>query len=294
MSKESVNLSKAPTPDPAMDNAFFPSPASLNSFTSSKTDLDHTVYKNAYQGSKFKVLMIATEERYMTMQNGKKFSTGNHPVEMMLPMYHMMQAGFEFDVATATGQPVKLEMWAMPQEDEAVQGVYKEYLPKLENPMKLSDVVQNSLDEDSPYIAVFIPGGHGAMLGLPENEDLKQVLKWAVGKDKYIISLCHGPSALLAAGLGEEKEEFIFKGYKITVFPDAIDRKTPEIGYMPGHMPWYVGELLKERGVEILNEDINGMCHQDRKLITGDSPYASNSLGKLAAEALLKEVFVDR
>ena len=290
MSDESENLSKVPTPDPAMANSFFPSPASLNSFTSSKTDLDHTVYSDPYQGSEFRVLMIATEERYMAMQNGKKFSTGNHPVEMMLPMYHLGQAGFEFDVATATGQPVKLEMWAMPQEDEAVQGVYNEYLPKLENPMKLSDVVQNSLGDDSPYIAVFIPGGHGVMLGLPDNEDLKKVLKWAVEKDKHIISLCHGPSALLAAGLGEDKEDFIFKGYKITVFPDAIDRQTPEIGYMPGHMPWYVGEKLKERGVEILNEDITGMCHQDRKLITGDSPYASNRLGQLAAEALLKEV----
>lgn len=290
MSKESAILSNEPTPDPAVENAFFPSPASLASFTSSKTDLDHTVYKNPYQGSEFKVLMVATEERYMTMQNGKKFSTGNHPVEMMLPMYHMKQAGFEFDVATATGQPVKLEMWAMPQEDEAVQGIYNEYLPKLENPLKLSDVVQSALGEDSPYIAVFIPGGHGVMLGLPENEDLKQVLKWAVDKDKHIVSLCHGPSALLAAGLDEDKEDFLFKGYKITVFPDAVDRQTPDIGYMPGQMPWYVGERLREHGVEILNSDISGMCHQDRKLITGDSPYASNSLGKLAAEALLKEV----
>ncbi|MBQ1495452.1 MAG: protein deglycase HchA, partial [Acinetobacter sp.] len=29
--------------------------------------------------------------------------------------------------------------------------------------------------------------------------------------------------------------------------------------------------------------------HQDRKLLTGDSPLASNNLGKLAAETLLAD-----
>ena len=46
---------------------------------------------------------------------------------------------------------------------------------------------------------------------------------------------------------------------------------------------------LRELGVEILNTDITGQCHQDRRLITGDSPLASNNIGKLAAEALLQE-----
>jgi D-lactate dehydratase / protein deglycase len=31
------------------------------------------------------------------------------------------------------------------------------------------------------------------------------------------------------------------------------------------------------------------MTHRDRKLLTGDSPFAANALGKLAAESLLEE-----
>jgi molecular chaperone Hsp31 and glyoxalase 3 len=38
------------------------------------------------------------------------FSTGNHPVEMLLPMHHMDQAGFEIDIATLSGNPAKLEL----------------------------------------------------------------------------------------------------------------------------------------------------------------------------------------
>lgn len=59
---------------------------------------------------------------------------------------------------------------------------------------------------------------------------------------------------------------------------------------MPGHLPWLVAESLQKLGVQILNEGITGQCHKDRKLITGDSPLASNNIGKLAADELLKEV----
>ena len=51
-----------------------------------------------------------------------------------------------------------------------------------------------------------------------------------------------------------------------------------------------VGERLRERGVKIVNADITGKVHKDRRLLTGDSPLASNNLGKLAAETLLADV----
>ena len=281
---------KRPTPDPAEDNAFFPSPYSLGQFTSSKSDLGDADYPDAYSGGRWKVLMIATDERYLLMQNGTMFSTGNHPVEMLLPMYHLDKAGFEFDIATLSGNPVKLELWALPKEDEAVQSIYRKYTNKLKKPLKMSDVVEKKLGDDSDYIAVFIPGGHGALIGIPHSLDVKAVLKWAMDKGKYIVSLCHGPASLLAAAIGEAKDDYIFKGYKICVFPDSIDAKTPDIGYMPGAMPWFIGEELRKLGIEILNSDITGQTHQDRKLITGDSPFASNNVGRAAAKALIKEV----
>jgi len=278
---------RRPTPDMAEENACFPSPYSLTQYTSSKSHFDGTTYPNPYKGGKWKVLMIASQERYLMMQNGKFFSTGNHPVEMLLPMYHMDLAGFEIDVATPSGDPVKLEMWAFPQEDEVVKATYEKYRGKLKAPKKLPEVVKD-LDN---YIGVFIPGGHGALNDVPFSEDVKKALFWAQDNDRYIISLCHGPAGLLAAGLGENKEDFLFRGYEICVFPDSLDTGANiEIGYIPGPMPWLVGERLRELGVKILNSDITGKVHKDRRLLTGDSPLASNNLGKLAAETLLADV----
>lgn len=281
---------KRPTPDQAEDNAFFPSPYSLSQFTSPKSDLSDADYANPYKGGRWKILLIGADERYLLTDNGTMFSTGNHPVETLLPMYHLDKAGFAFDVATLSGNPVKFEFWAMPCEDNEVKDFYAKYREQFKKPLKLCEVVEKALGQDSDYIGVFIPGGHGALIGLPESADVKAALHWAITNDKFVISLCHGPAAMLAAGIGESRNSYIFNGYKICAFPDSLDAKTPDIGYMPGHLTWKFGEQLKALGVEIVNQDISGATLQDRKLLTGDSPLAGNNLGKLAAEALLKEV----
>ncbi|MFE7670998.1 glyoxalase III HchA [Streptomyces albidoflavus] len=284
---DAAEESRKPTPDPAEDNAFFPSPYSLTQYTSPKTDFAGVRHQDAYTGGRWKVLVICTDERYLLTGNGTFFSTGNHPVEMLLPLHHMVEAGFGVDVATLSGNPVKLELWAMPQEDQAVRKTYEELKPQLKQPLKLSDVVADRLGPDSDYLAVFIPGGHGAMTGLAESEEVTETLDWALAEDRFVITLCHGPAALIAAARGKESSPFA--GYSISVFPDALDTGANlEIGYLPGPLPWLVADRLSRQGVTILNSDITGQTHQDRKLLTGDSPLAANALGLLSADALVE------
>jgi molecular chaperone Hsp31 and glyoxalase 3 len=281
-------ISKDPQPDEAEFNAFFPSKFSLSQFTSAKSDLEGADYRQPYTGTG-RVLVICTDERYLKMENGTLFSTGNHPIETLVPMYHLHKAGFEFDIATVSGNPVKFEFWAMPKEDKAITGLHEAYLEQFQSPLKLSNVV-SGLGTDTNYIAVFIPGGHGPLAGLPFSDDVGAVLRWALDQERHIISICHGPAALLACTPKVDGEEFPFSGYTITAFPDAADRMTPQIGYMPGHLTWHFGEKLKALGVTIANTDPDKSTHQDRKLITGASPFAANNLGKLAAETLLAAV----
>jgi D-lactate dehydratase / protein deglycase len=289
MSHDADDLSKDPTTDRAEDNAFFPSPYSLSQYTRPKTDFDGVEHEGAYTEGRWKVLMIAAEERYLLCQNGKMFSTGNHPVEMLLPLHHMLAAGFDVDVATIAGYPAKLEWWALPGQDKAVLQTYEALKPKLKQPKKLAEVVESDLGADSDYIAVFIPGGHGAVLGLPASDAVAQTLEWALANDKFIITLCHGPAALLS--VSQDGKESPFKGYSLCVFPDALDKGfNIDIGYLPGHMQWLVAERLGKQGLTVVNDDMTGKVHQDRKLLTGDSPLASNNLGLLAAATLVDAV----
>lgn len=284
-----TELTIEPVKDRAEHNAYFPSDYSLSIYTSPVTNFDGFKFDKSYSGGKYKVLMIATDERYLQMANNKYFSTGNHPVETLLPMLHIDGAGFEIDIATLSGNSVKLEMWAMPEKDESVMNFYNKYLNKFENPLKLDTILDQVTAEDSPYLGVFILGGHGALINLPESKEVKDVLKWALNNDKKIITLCHGPAALLAGAIDEK--EFLFKGYEMTVFPDSIDEgANQEIGYMPGKLKWLLAEKLESLGVKILNEAISGQVHIDRNLITGDSPLAANNLGIVVADELLKQV----
>lgn len=285
-------LSRNPTADPAEHNAFFPSPYSLNLYIPSKTDFDGVKFDKPYTGGRYKILVVASDERYLLTQNGTMFSTGNHPVETLLPMLHINKAGFELEVATLSGNPVKFEMWAMPKEDEAVKTIYEQYLPKFKKPKKLADILAEVTQDDSDYLGVFIPGGHAALIGLPQSRELKAVLEWTMAQNRLVISLCHGPAGLLAAAVDTDgSDDYLFKDYEMAVFPDSLDEgANVDIGYISGRLPWLLGERLESLGVKIVSpkDTINGMVHQDRNVLTGDSPLAANALGILAADVLLE------
>jgi len=178
----------------------------------------------------------------------------------------------------------------MPDGDEDVKRLYRDFAEAFENPGSLADFVATSMTDDAPYVGVFLPGGHGPMLGLPDNPDLGKLLRWAHGRDLHTLSLCHGPAALLAA---DDASGFICDGYRIAAFPDAVDKQAPMVGYMPGHMPWRFGEKLTALGVTIINKKADNTCFVDCRLITGASPKAANDFGRLAANTLLDTIKVN-
>eukprot|EP00121_Abeoforma_whisleri_P013648 Awhi_evm1s12596 len=262
------------------DGDYDPSSFTLWFGTSPKTTYVKQEYKQTYQGSA-KILVVCTDDGRMEMSNGKIFSTGNHPVEMLVPMLHFRDAGFTFDIATSTGSAVVLEMWAFPNEDEHVKELYDQLKPMMNAPKKLQDI--QSLDE---YTAIFIPGGHGCMINLPSSVALGNLLHQAHEKGLPTVTLCHGPAALLSTTT--ENKSFAYEGYEAMCFTDRTDGFTPTLGYLPGPMPWKCQETVEKKGLKVLNTSERGDTTVDRELITGDSPDAAHSLGVVAAPLLVE------
>lgn len=269
------------------DGSYSPSKLALMLGTVKKTDFENITYQK-YTGKRSKILVLFTEQKNLKMQNGKEFSTGNHPIEALVPMLHLKNAGFDFEILTPTGKPVVFEMWAFPEKDENVTAIYNELKTDFEKPKSLADFVSSSFKHSESYAAIFVPGGHGSMLGIPEDENVNKTLNWAHQNDLFTISLCHGPGSFLSTTLNNQK--FLYDGYKMAVFPDSVDKQTPMIGYLPGQMPCGLSETLEQLGVILMNTKSDKTVCLDRKLITGASPLASNELGKLAASTLLKEL----
>lgn len=243
-----------------------------------------------YTGNK-KIMVLCTEERYFEMTNGKHFSTGNNVQKTMVPLMHLVNGGFDFDVITPTGKAAILEEWSVPVNDTAVLKFRKENQSKFDKPLSLKNFVDtNKLDQESDYIAVFLPGGHGSMIGLPEDKNVGKLLRWIETSGRYLVAVCHGPAAMLAKENKDEPNPY--NGYKMVAFPDKFDKQSPSLGYLPGQLPWFQCEELTKEGITVINDTITGATHIDRKLISGDSPKACDELGKITVEALFKELQV--
>lgn len=178
----------------------------------------------------------------------------------------------------------------MPKKDENVQAIYKKYKAQFDKPKSLAELAKGNFKtvSSTSNVAVYIPGGHGALLGLPEDKNVGNLIKWAYNNDLFHLSICHGPAALLSAAPPKKNEPFIYDGYKIAAFSDKVDRQTPLVGYMPGQLTWFFGEKLKKLGITIINSNADKTCYADRKLVTGASPKAANEFGKLAATTLVE------
>jgi molecular chaperone Hsp31 and glyoxalase 3 len=241
-----------------------------------------------YTGEK-KVLVLCTEERYFKMTNGKQFSTGNNVQETMVPLMHLVNAGFDFEVVTPSGKSAILEEWSVPVKDQAVLKFRKENQSKFDKPLSLEELIRsNELNNESEYIALFLPGGHGSMVGLPEDKNVGTLLRWIKESDRYLVAVCHGPAAMIAKEKTGQPNPY--NGYKMVAFPDKFDKQSPSLGYLPGQLPWFQCEALAKEGITVINNKITGATHIDRKLISGDSPKACDELGKITVDALFKEV----
>ena len=153
-------------------------------------------------------------------------------------------------------------------------------LPGLQQP---GDLTAFSDEEILDFEGVFIPGGHGAMVDLPDSADVGRVLRLMHGAGKTIAALCHGPAALLAGP--EIDGAWMFDGYRMTAFTDEEEDQTKagKVG-----MPWYVEAALKNRGAIFDDGDAAWVSHVviDRNLTTGQNPGSAEAV----AGAMLKRL----
>jgi len=277
----------APKRDQAEPDSFFPSSMAYNASTPSCKDFKEISVVTPYSGGK-KILVICTSKYLLQMANGKYFNTGHQASETFVALYHFDKCGFAFDVCTPDGKPVAIEEWTFPMAtgyEDKLRSIQKKLQSQLDAPMKVSDV-STSLE---PYAGIFMPGGHGPVIEQPKIAAIGVLLRAAHAMSLPTISLCHGPAAMLAAGIGGD---FPYKGYKLCVFPDSADLSSPKFGYLPGYIKAedFVEANLVKLGCIVQNKEMDDMTCVDRELVTGSSQQASHTTS-VAAVKLLAEKY---
>jgi putative intracellular protease/amidase len=126
-----------------------------------------------------------------------------------------------------------------------------------------------------------MPGGHGAMFDLADNEIVKQTLAKFADAGKTVSAVCHGPASLVDVKLKNGK--YLVEGKQVTSF---TNNEEDEVN-MSAKMPFMLESKLKEQGA-LFNAKGNWEDNVvvDGKLITGQNPSASKSI----ADAIIKSV----
>jgi len=197
--------------------------------------------------------------------------TGLWLEEFAVPFTAFSEAGASIRVVSPKGGAVPIDPKTAPTEKDREK--WPAALQALSSTGRLAEVAADRFD------AVFIPGGHGPMVDLVNDQQLQRLLAAFDRDGKMVAAVCHGPAALLnvrnAAG------EPLVKGRKVTGFTNVEER----LVLLHSVVPFLLEDALKERGANFESALLPFFSHvvRDENLITGQNPAS----GTKVAEELL-------
>ena len=182
--------------------------------------------------------------------------------------------GYEITVASPLGGKAPVDARSL-EGGETPQEIL-DTAQYLENTIKLDEVT-----DVSKFDAIFLPGGHGTMFDLPDNEKLHQVIRDLYEADKLVAAVCHGPAGLVGVKLSDGTP--LVAGKTVTAFTDDEERETT----LDKYMPFLLETRLRELGAEVIVRD-NWTDHMqaDGNLITGQNPQSTISVAKEVVKQL--------
>lgn len=227
-----------------------------------------------------KILIVMSAADIWERTDGSAYPTGYWAEEVAAPHERFVEAGFTVDFASPGGVLQPLDGHSADPEiagaDCAHYVAYAERALREFGPLlKLEDV---DIDD---YAAVVLPGGHGPVVDLYTDADLGRLLTAAVGADKLIGAVCHGPAGLLSAVDADGR--WLFAGREMTAFTDEEEQL---FGTAEG-APWLLASRLRERGAK----HCGGPAYQafnvrDQNLFTGQNPASSAPMADAMIAAL--------
>src|SRR5690625_1952524 len=207
------------------------------------------------------ILIVVTS----TAKMGKEHGTGIWLTEFGEAYVEFNKQGYKITVVSPLGGKA-------PIDERSLQGNASQEIldtaKHLENTLKL-----DNMDDYSQYDAVFLPGGHGTMFDLPNNETLHRLIQNFYENGKIVAAVCHGPAGLVGVTLSNGKP--LVAGKTVTAFTDQ-EEKAANLDQL---MPFLLETRLRELGANFIAAD-NWKNHVETSgtLITGQNPQSTISV----------------
>lgn len=220
------------------------------------------------KNKKKKILIVTTNASQLDDFN----KTGVWLEEFAVPYYRFKEEGYDVTVASPLGGVTPIDELSLQCENPTEWDYTKKYL---DNTEKLSDVDYKSYD------AIFLPGGHGPMMDLANDELLGEIVSYFYNEHKPVGAVCHGPAGLLNAKT--KSGEPVVKGMSITSFTNVEEKlmgKDKVVPFMLETALKKLGANFKE-GLPMMENVVS-----DENLVTGQNPKSST----LIADVLVRKI----
>lgn len=212
-----------------------------------------------------KVLFIVSSAGQIGPKNRK---TGNYLPEVSHPYHEFKQKGYEIDFASVQGGEPPLDGTDLLDDQLNVSFLQGEGLSAMKQSKKIADV------NATAYDAIFIPGGLGPMVDMPENEDVQKAIAQTYDRGAIVGAVCHGPVSLLNVQLKDGSS--LVAGKMISAFSNA-----EEEGYAKDDVPFLLESALKEKGARFVSVSpwqANSVA--DGRLVTGQNPASAKGVAE--------------
>ena len=214
---------------------------------------------------KKKVLFIVSSASQIAP---KKRPTGNYLPEVSHPYHEFKQKGYDIGFASVQGGEPPIDGLNLTDDPLNVAFLNGDGLKAMKNSQKIADVNVKSYD------AVFVPGGLGPMVDMPQNEVIQKAIAETYDRGAVVGAVCHGPVSLLHVNLNDGTP--LIKGKTIAAFSNA-----EEEGYAKDDVPFLLESALKEKGARFLSvSPWQANSVTDGRLVTGQNPASAKGVAE--------------
>lgn len=201
--------------------------------------------------------------------------------ELTDPYYAFKDAGYTITLASPKGGTPPVDPLSKLTENLASSN--KRFAKDEDAQRAFAGTIPLATIQPNHYDTVFIPGGHGPLWDLAEDEAVGRILTHFVNESKIIGAVCHGPAALLAV----ESSVFGFlRGKKLTAFTDLEET----LVFRSSNIPYLLETRLKEHGADFVAAKVPFISHvvTDENLVTGQNPLSSQATANKVIELVQK------
>lgn len=176
--------------------------------------------------------------------------------------------GYEIAVASVLGGQIPIEA------RQAGDPLQDEFFGGLSGVPLISSATVAAVGTD--FDVVCVVGGHGAVLDLPLDGDLKRLVESVHARGGVVAAVCHGVAGLLSA---EADGRPLIRDHRIAAFTDDEERA---VG-MAGRVPFLLSEALAERGaIHDVAPPFLPHVVVDGRVVTGQNPASASDVARAA------------